>query len=93
MNSNDIIVRPIISEKSTELMEMNKYVFKVPMSVNKTMIKKAIKDIFGVQPVDVNIVLMRGKRRRVRYQFGITAAWKKAIVTLKDGDKIDVFEA
>ena len=93
MNSNDIIIRPIISEKSTAFMENNKYVFEVPMKANKTMVKKAVKDIFGVQPDNVNIILMRGKRRRVRFKVGKTAAWKKAIVTLKDGDKIDVFES
>lgn len=93
MNPNDIIIRPIISEKSTGFMEMNKYVFEVPMKANKTMVKQAVNAIFGVQPKYVNIVLVRGKKRRVRFRIGKTSAWKKAIVTLKAGEKIDVFES
>ena len=93
MNPNDIIIRPIISEKSTAAMEINKYVFEVPMKANKVMIKQAVKTIFKVQPVSVNVLVVRGRRRRVRLRVGRTAAWKKAIVTLKAGDKINVFES
>ena len=93
MNANDILIKPVISEKTTELSEMNKYVFQIPMKANKLMVKQALKALFGVQPEKINIIRVRGKRRRIRYQFGNTAAWKKAIVTLKDGDKIDIFEA
>ena len=93
MNPNDIIIRPIISEKSTAFMEMNKYVFEVPMKANKIMVKQAVKEVFGVQPKEVNIIVVRGKDRRVRFRTGKTAAWKKAIVTLKSGEKIDVFES
>lgn len=93
MNANDILIRPIISEKSTELMELNKYVFEVSMKSNKLMVRQAVKDLFGVQPERVNIMRVRGKRKRIRYQYGKTAAWKKAIITLKEGDKIDIFEA
>ena len=93
MNANDILIKPVISEKTTELSEMNKYVFQIPMKANKLMVKQAVKALFGVQPEKINIIRVRGKRRRIRYQFGNTAAWKKAIVTLKDGDKIDIFEA
>jgi len=93
MNPNDIIIRPIISEKSTASMEKNKYVFEVPIKANKVMVKQAVEAIFGVQPVSVNVLVMRGKRRRVRFRVGRTAAWKKAIVTLKSGDKINVFES
>jgi large subunit ribosomal protein L23 len=93
MSPNDIIIRPIISEKSTASIEINKYVFEVPMKANKTMVKQAVKAVFGVQPESVNVLLVRGKRRRVRYRVGKTAAWKKAIVTLKAGDKINIFES
>jgi large subunit ribosomal protein L23 len=93
MNPNDIILRPIISEKSTGLMELNKYVFEVPMKANKVMVKQAIKALFGVQPEKINIIRVRGKIRRIRYKYGYTSAWKKAVVTLKDGEKIDIFEA
>jgi large subunit ribosomal protein L23 len=93
MNPNDVIIRPIISEKSTAFMEANKYVFEVSMKANKIMIRQAVKTIFGTQPKSVNIILVRGKKRRVRYRTGNTPAWKKAIVTLRSGEKIDVFES
>ena len=93
MNPNDIIIRPIISEKSTASMEINKYVFEVPLKANKVMVKQAVKAIFGVQPTSVNVLVVRGRRRRVRFRVGKTAAWKKAIVTLRAGDKINVFES
>ena len=93
MNSNDIIIKPIISEKTTELMEGNKYAFKVSMKANKQVVSKAIHDIFGVRPENINIMRVRGKKRRLRFQYGNKAAWKKAIVTLKPGDKIEIFDA
>lgn len=93
MNSNDIIIRPVISEKSTELMEVNKYVFEVAMKANKLLIKKAVKEIFGVVPEKINIIRMRGKARRVRFRIGKRTAWKKAVVTLKAGEKIQIFES
>ncbi len=92
MNSNDIIIRPVISEKSTGMMEDNKYVFKVATNANKLTVKTAVKEIFGVMPEKVNIVNVRGKNRRLRYRMGKRSAWKKAIVTLKAGDKIEIFE-
>jgi large subunit ribosomal protein L23 len=92
MDVNDIIIRPVITEKATELAKQNKYVFRVHKKANKDMIEKAISSIFGVTPVKVNVMIVRGKRKRVRYNYGYTASWKKAIVTLKEGDKIEVFE-
>lgn len=92
MDVNDIIIRPVITEKATELAKHNKYVFKVHKSANKNMVEKAISSIFGVVPVKINVMVMRGKQKRVRQNYGFTASWKKAIITLKEGDKIDVFE-
>ena len=92
MNSNDIIIKPVISEKSTGMMEDNKYVFKVAYDSNKLTVKHAVKEIFGVTPEKVNIINVRGKNRRLRYRMGKRSAWKKAIVTLKAGDKIEIFE-
>jgi large subunit ribosomal protein L23 len=92
MNSNDIIIRPIISEKTTELMEQQKYVFQVARDANKLTVKQALKDLFNVTPEKVNILNVRGKNRRLRYRVGKRAAWKKAIVTLSAGDKIEIFE-
>lgn len=93
MNANDIILKPVISEKSTELMGINKYVFRVSMKANKLMVYRAVKELFGVQPEKVNVLTVRGKNRRLRYRTGKKSAWKKAIVTLKPGEKIELFEA
>jgi len=92
MNPNDVIIQPVISEKSTEMMEQNKYVFKVQIKANKQMVRSAIKELFGVTPEKVNIMKVRGKTKRLRYQFGNRPAWKKAIVTLNESDSIEIFE-
>ncbi len=92
MDFNDVIIKPVLSEKSTSLAEMRKYVFRVSKKANKKIVKRAIKEIFNVEPVSVNIINVRGHRKRVRYNYGFTPSWKKAIVTLKEGDKIELFE-
>lgn len=92
MNANDIIIRPVISEKSTGLMESRKYVFQVSRDANKLMVARAMKELFNVTPEKVNIINMRGKNRRLRYRMGKRSAWKKAVVTLSIGDKIEIFE-
>lgn len=92
MDYNDVIIKPVLSEKSTTLAKEGKYVFRVSKNANKKIVKRAIKEIFNVEPVRVNIMNVRGRRKRVRYNYGYTASWKKAIVTLKQGDKIELFE-
>ncbi|MCX7677780.1 MAG: 50S ribosomal protein L23 [Spirochaetes bacterium] len=92
MDFNDVIIKPVISEKSTALAKIGKYVFRVSKKANKKIVKRAIKEIFNVEPVCVNIINVRGRRKRVRYNYGYTSSWKKAIVTLKEGDKIELFE-
>ncbi|HOW82819.1 MAG TPA: 50S ribosomal protein L23 [Spirochaetota bacterium] len=92
MNSNDIIIKPVISEKTTEMMEHNKYVFQVAMKANKLQVTQAIKDIYGVKPKKINMLIVRGKDKRLRFRLGRTSAWKKAIVTLKPGEKIEIFD-
>lgn len=87
----DIIIRPIISEKSYGLVEQNRYTFEVAKSANKTQIAQAIAEIFSVTVTGVNTMNVNGKPRRVRYAKGKTRDWKKAVVTLKSGDSIDVF--
>jgi len=90
-----ILVRPIITEKMTELGEKRQYAFEVPISVNKIIVGKAIEKKFNVKVTSIRTVLVKGKRksqmtRRGRFE-GHTKTWKKAIVTLKEGDKIDYF--
>jgi large subunit ribosomal protein L23 len=85
-----IIRGPLITEKAAQGMEKsNRYSFVVDKRANKIEIKKAVEVHFKVSVTKVNTVNMRGKLKRVRWQRGKTPDWKKAIVTLKDGDKID----
>lgn len=89
-----VIVRPLITEKNTTLMENNKYCFEVARDATKPQIKRAVETIFNVSVVKVHTMNVRGKlRRRGRNQFGYTANWKKAIVTLEEGQHIDLFES
>ncbi len=92
MKKGEIVIHPIITEKSTQQQENGKYCFKVNKRANKKEIMKAVKDTFTVEPISCNIMNIRGKKKRVRYKLGYTSSWKKAIVTLKEGDKIEIFE-
>ncbi|WP_328702030.1 50S ribosomal protein L23 [Alicyclobacillus fructus] len=92
MDPRDLIKRPIITERSTELMEENKYVFEVDRRANKVEIRKAIEKLFGVEVESVHTMNVRGKKKRVGKFVGRTSDWKKAIVKLKPGSKtIDFF--
>jgi len=92
MNLHDIIRRPLITEKATDLQEHDKYVFEIDRSANKVQVKGAVEKVFSVHVVDVNVVTVPGKlKRRGRRQVP-TSRWKKAIVRLKPGDRITYFE-
>ncbi len=87
-----IIKKPVISEKATILSErQNKYVFNVATDANKIQIKSAVEELFKVTVVKVRTMRVSGKKKRVRIQVGQTPDWKKAIVTLKEGDRIELF--
>ncbi|MCK5408459.1 MAG: 50S ribosomal protein L23 [Candidatus Krumholzibacteria bacterium] len=92
-----IIQKPVVTEKSTSLKEdFNRYVFRVDVKANKRQIKKAVEELFEVKVKDVRTAVIRGKRsvvmnRRGRFE-GYRPNWKKAYVTLAEGDKIDIFE-
>ena len=92
MKKGEILLNPIITEKSTSLQEQGKYCFKVNHRANKKEIMEAVRDIFSVDPVSCSVINMKGKQKRERYKIGYTASWKKAIVTLKEGDNIELFE-
>lgn len=92
MEARDIVIRPVVTEKSVSLMQENKYVFKVALSANKIEIKKAIEEIFRVKVVNVNTVRVNGKTKRMGRYEGKTSDYKKAIVQLAEGDSIEVFE-
>lgn len=88
----DILRKPLITEKSTALIEDNKYTFQVDPKANKTEIKQAVENIFKVKVEKVNTMNVKGRKKRVRNIPGMTSDTKKAIVTLKKGDKIEIFE-
>jgi large subunit ribosomal protein L23 len=88
--ARDIIIRPIITEKSMSFASENKYTFEVEKVANKKEIGKAIEEIFKVKVMKVNTLNVPGKFRRYGRYSGLTRAWKKAVVTLKSGDKIEV---
>ena len=85
-----VILGPLISEKGTELIQKeNKILFRVDPRSNKIEIRKAIEELYPVKVLDVNTVKVKGKPKRLRAQLGQTSSWKKAIVTLREGDKIE----
>ena len=89
--SYDVVVTLLRTEKGSLFLEpQRQYIFAVATSANKVEIKKAIEEIYNVKVDGVNTVTVPGKRKRVRQEFGHTSNWKKAIVTLKEGQKIDV---
>ncbi|HHW44558.1 MAG TPA: 50S ribosomal protein L23 [Desulfotomaculum sp.] len=88
----DILKRPVVSEKSMSLVGDNKYTFIVDPAANKIEIKKAVEELFNVKVEKVNTMRVKGKVRRVRNIVGRRPDVKKAIVTLKEGNKIELFE-
>ena len=88
----DVIIRPVVSEKSYAGLEGNRYTFVVHPEANKTEIKEAVQRIWNVRVLKVNTVNRRGKRVRYRYTVGRRADHKRAIVTLAEGDSIEIFE-
>ena len=90
-NPRDILVRPVISEKSYGLLDEGKYTFIVAPDANKTQIRQAVEQVFRVKVTGVNTINRPGKRRRTRYGWGKRPDTKRAIVTLAEGDRIDIF--
>ena len=93
MEARDIIIRPLITEKSTTLMAEGKYVFEVAKAANKIEIAKAISQIFNVKVASVNTVNVEGKVKRMGRSIGKRSDYKKAIVKLAAGETIEFFEA
>ena len=87
-----VLRRPIVTEKSTALAGMGKYVFEVDIRANKDQIKEAVQIAFNVRVSDVNTMKMKGKPKRWGRRVTARPDWKKAVVTLAGGDKIDLFE-
>ena len=94
MLSHDVIIRPVLTEKSYAGIEKKRYTFVVAKSANKTEIKKAVEEVFGVQVESVNTMNVRGKLKRMGKKQGYTPAYKKAIVQLKaDSKSIEFFDS
>ena len=87
-----VLIRPIITEKSTVLTGLDKYVFEVDLRANKTQIKEAVQIAFNVRVAEVNTMKVKGKPKRFGRKITNQPDWKKAVVTLVPGDKIEMFE-
>lgn len=90
--AHDIIIRPIITERTSALMELGQYTFEVLPKANKIEIRKAVEEVFNVKVVRVNTIQVRSKPKRMGAYMGRSRSWKKAIVTLAAGEKIAFFE-
>ncbi|WP_077598467.1 50S ribosomal protein L23 [Olsenella urininfantis] len=92
MNSAyEVIIRPVVSERSFDQMAQNKYTFEVARQAAKEEIAAAVEKLFNVHVLKVNTLWVKPKNKRVRYVTGKTRTWKKAIVTIADGEQIEVF--
>lgn len=94
MNKFDVIIKPLVTEKSMAEMENNKYTFQVAKNATKPEIKSAVEEIFNVKVEKVTTMNVRGKKKRQGANFGFTPSWKKAIVKLKEGSNtIEFFDS
>jgi large subunit ribosomal protein L23 len=92
MHLYKVLQRPLITEKNSALQAQGKYAFKVAQEANKEQIKQAVESAFKVTVTGVNVMTVPGKRRRMRGREITSPSWKKALVSLKPGDKIELFE-
>lgn len=91
-NPHEVLIKPIVTEKSTGLMEENKYTFKVDRNANKIEIKHAVETLFKVNVTDVKTMNVIGKLKRQGRTQGYTPSWKKAIVSVQAGQRLPIFE-
>ena len=92
LHPNEVLLAPVVSEKSYSLIEDNKYSFRVHPSAHKTQIRQAVEQLFDVKVVSVNVIKVKPKPKRRGWTRGQRPGWKKAIVELRAGDKIEIFE-
>lgn len=92
IHTYSVLLRPLVTEKSTTLAGKNKYVFEVDLRANKAQVKKSVELVFEVSVLSVNTMVVKGKKRRYGRSLTKRPDWKKAIVTLKPGDSIEIFE-
>ena len=92
MDASQVIIRPVVSEKSYVLATADKYTFRVHPDAHKTQIKQAVEELFDVKVIGVATMSVRGKPKRRGYSSGFRRSWKKAIVQLREGDSIPIFQ-
>ena len=92
MHLYEVLRRPLVTEKNAALQAQGKYAFEVAGEANKEQVKQAVQKAFKVTVTKVNVITMPGKRRMMRGRVVISPSWKKAVVTLKPGDKIEIVE-
>lgn len=92
LDARQILLAPVVSEKSYSLIEQNKYSFRVHPKAHKTQVRQAVEQLFDVKVEGVNVVKVRPKPKRRGAHRGVKPGWKKAIVQLRQGDKIEIFE-
>ena len=92
MEARQVVIAPVVSEKSYSLIEENKYSFRVHERAHKTQVRQAVEELFDVKVEGVNIVKVQPKPKRRGFTRGKKPGWKKAIVQLREGDRIEIFE-
>jgi large subunit ribosomal protein L23 len=92
MDAGQVIIRPVVSEKSYALATIGKYTFRVHQDAHKTQIKQAVEELFGVGVVDVRTSSVPSKPKRRGYTSGRTRSWKKAVIQVREGDTIPIFQ-
>jgi len=92
MHLYEVLRRPLVTEKNAALQAQGKYAFEVAGEANKEQVKQAVQKAFNVTVTKVNVITMPGKEQRMRGRTVISPSWKKAVVTLKPGDKIEIVE-
>jgi large subunit ribosomal protein L23 len=92
LHPNEVLLAPVVSEKSYSLITDRKYTFKVHKDAHKTQVRQAVEELFGVHVENVNILKVQAKPKRRGLTKGIRPGWKKAIVQLREGDTIEIFE-
>jgi large subunit ribosomal protein L23 len=92
LDPRDVLIAPVVSEKSYSLIEENKYSFRVHAKAHKTQIRQAVEQLFDVHVESVNVLKVHPKPKRRGLQRGKKAGWKKAIVELREGERIEIFE-
>jgi len=92
LHPNEVLLAPVVSEKSYSLIGDNKYSFRIHPDAHKTQVRQAVEELFEVKVVGVNILKVQSKPKRRGVHKGMRPGWKKAIVQLREGDSIEVFE-